>query len=888
MSSMVLAGRGSFSDERRQHSRLRRSLIWLAGFLTVLVTMAAVVVLQTPAAQAATLGPGYGQLGSTGVIGAYVSESDGRFVYCMDLDAQPPFGTTTGPETVTTLDRYYGGSLSATDLAKLNYGLSKWGQSSDPDVTSAVAMFVWEITDPDTFAGRGGPAYFMPRIAADHRDAVLSNLAAIRDEANTNYVIDPSVNISVAMTDQYHGTLTVAASPATLQGTVTLSNATFPDGQASRVIGAGTYDIVGTPAAGVPDYQVGASLAVESAGMGARVDLYSTPGLQRVLGGGSPVPVSAEAVSPVIELDFQPEISTQVATKFVAEGDAFVDDLTVPVTKGTWISVEGSAVPLTAVGTLFGPFEEQPTEADAAPEDAPIAGVEELTLTGAGEYQSSGSVVAPESGFYVWVWSIDKDAQGENGKYLTGSFTDRFGQVQETSVVPFQPVAVSAVDEQFAVPGDAATDTITVSSSNGAWLKEGGEYLPVLWEGTAYQVAGAMPPMQVESVPGDAVAIGTVTITANGPGTYTSPEVVLPDAGFVTWVWQVRKESQPVEVRDYIAADWSDSFGVPEESTSVRHTAAVTSEVREYNVHKGGRAFDTILVEGMPEDHGDFAGDGYWAADVDEIAHTVYGPIASDTELTDEADLSTLPVLTSITTPARNGEYEIGFEDDERIAPTEPGFYVVVSSFVGDDRVLPFTSSLSDVRERFFVPAGEVPVTVVTQATPAAEVGAPFEDTALVQGTDIPNGATLVFRAFGPQAPSEEPVCMSPFFESDPIPVSGAGVYRSGPTTVDTAGTVYWVETLYGATGEVLVEGECGTPGEITVISGTPATPETPDSPAGQHPSSLAYTGGSVDWMIPAGAAALLLLVAGGVLLLKRRRLSSRAGGRVYQEVLAS
>ena len=44
----------------------------------------------------------------------------------------------------------------------------------------------------------------------------------------------------------------------------------------------------------------------------------------------------------MIELDFQPEITTQVASRYVAEGDAFVDGLTVSVTKGTWIHLDGA------------------------------------------------------------------------------------------------------------------------------------------------------------------------------------------------------------------------------------------------------------------------------------------------------------------------------------------------------------------------------------------------------------------------------------------------------------------------------------------------------------------------------------------------------------------
>ena len=225
----------------------------------------------------------------------------------------------------------------------------------------------------------------------------------------------------------------------------------------------------------------------------------------------------------MLALDFQPEITTQVATRFVAEGDPFVDGLTVSVSKGTWIHQDGAPIEVTAEGTLFGPFDEQPTEAATPPADAPVAGTETVILTGAGSYTSPGTITAPESGFYTWVWSIDKDSQGQSAKYLTDSFTDRFGQVAETSVVPFQPVAVSEADQRLAVPGDALTDTITVTSSNGVWLKKDDAFIPVIFEGTAYQVPGTLPPAQSTTIDPAAVPLGTVTVTADGPGVYTSP-----------------------------------------------------------------------------------------------------------------------------------------------------------------------------------------------------------------------------------------------------------------------------------------------------------------------------------------------------------------------------
>ncbi|WP_026937897.1 hypothetical protein [Gulosibacter molinativorax] len=793
---------------------------WLSVLLALFL-LAGSLALNAPAAHAGSLGVGY-DIGM-GFLGAYNTDVDGRQAYCADLDADSPFAQTSGPETITSLD-----SLSRQQLAELNYVLDRWGQSGDANVTSAVALYVWSVTSAGTYNSHGmsGDTYYVGRAPASERGTILANLSTMRQQAAVNAVTDPSLSLALDMTDQYNGTLTVAAHPDSLTGSASLTNAVFADGASTRNLAVGAHPITGTPADGVPSYKIGASMNIAAAGYGAALDLYTTPGAQRLVAAvaGSSTGLSASVESPVIDLDFQPEISTQVASRFVAEGDAFVDGLTVSVSKGTWIHLDGNPVEVTATGTLYGPFDEQPTESDTPPAGAPVAGAETVTLTGAGSYSSPGTIIAPESGFYTWVWSIDKAAHGENAKYLTDSFTDRFGQVAETSVVPFQPVTVSEADQRLAVPSDALRDTITVSSSNGVWLKKDGAHIPVVFEGTAYQVPGTLPPAQNTAIDSNAVPLGTVTVTADGPGVYTSPSVVAPSGGFVTWVWEVKKSSQPEWVRDYLANDWADDYGINVETTSVRWPITVTSLMREYNVHPDGRAFDVATVSGFPANHGDFTGDGYWSPDLDVLRHTVYGPFATDTELTDDLDLTTAPVLAELTTPARNGVYKLGYTDDDKIVPTEPGFYVLVTTFEGDDRVQPYQSSPADVLERFYVPptGTEVPVSVITQATPEAAVGEPFSDTALVQGTKIPDGAYLVFRAYGPHPAEVGAVCESPFFVSDEIPVTQAGIYHSGTTIAAEPGNVYWVETLYATDGDVIAEGKCGAPGETTVVTEQP------------------------------------------------------------------
>lgn len=838
------------------HGRFRKRVRQFGAMLATAAVLVTGGILAAGPASAASLGPGHGDLNTTGTVGAFIAESDGRQVYCMDAGAPAPWGVTSGPTTVTDLTSYTGQQLSPTTLAKLNYVLSKWGDSTNPDITAAVQMYVWAEADPVTYHSHGmdGDSWYIGRVPVANRATVLGNLATMRAEAEANHAVNPSVDVSLTMADQFNGTLAVTVSPTVMNGNVVLTDATFVDGTTSKALGTGTYPIVGKPTPGVPEYRVTASASYSGAGLGARVNLYETPGQQRLLANGTPAAVTATAQTPWIALDFQPVIGTQVAAKYVSEGDAFIDVLTVStVGTGQWIIVDGTPVQLTATGTLYGPFDEQPVESETVPEGAPIVGTEALLLDrGVGEYQSAGTLTASESGFYTWVWEIDKAAQGENGKFIRGSFTDWFGRVAETHVSPFQPEAVSQTDARLAVPGDEVTDTITVSSTNGAWLRIDGEPIPVILDGTAYQVPGTLPPVEQAGVPADATPIGHVQVTATGPGTYTSPSVVHPAAGFVTWVWEVRLASQPEEYRDYIANDWADNYGIPLESTSVRWPISVTSEVREYNVHANGRAFDTVEVTGFPENHGDFTGDGYWGADLDVITHTVYGPFTTDTVLTDDLVLEDAPVLTVLTTPARNGTYKLGYTDADQIRPTEPGYYVIVSDFAGDDRVQPFRSSPADILERFYVPQPPAPgVEVATKATPEAFVGDPISDTAIVNG-NVPDGSYLVFRAYGPypEQPSAEDE-VEAFFTSEHIPVGGPGEHESGTTSVQSAGLVFWVETLHAPDGEVLAEGFIGAPGETTTVHERPAevivtTKAMPEVTLGDPAHDVAIVTGTV------------------------------------------
>ncbi|WP_448062642.1 hypothetical protein [Cellulomonas hominis] len=556
---------------------------------------------------------------------------------------------------------------------------------------------------------------------------------------------------------------------------------------------------------------------------------------------------------------FRPRVTTEVADAAVPVGGTFVDLVTAaPAAGDRWLTrTDGEPVTLTAVGTLYGPFDARPTRAAQVPAGAPVAGTETLTFTGPGTQASPGTLTAPGAGYYTWVWRILRDEQPVDSQpYVVGDAVDDFGVEAESPVVPFQPVVSTVRDDREIRPGEPLVDHVTAAATAGdLWLRDpSGGPVTVIATGTAYGPFDSPLPAG-STVPEGAPVAGTEDLTFSGPGTRTTTGTVRAGAaGFYTWVWRIHRDAQPDPWRQLIAGDFTDGFMLDAETATVRHTVEHRSQTREYNVVPGGRAFDTITIGGMPADHGAFTGSGEWAADTPTATVTVHGPLADPPTTATVPDGT--PVLWADEIAVTNGVHLIGYDDDHPIVATEPGYYVFVYTFAGDDRVLPFASRADDVLERFYVPAPtepDLPAWVITQADPQAVVGQPFRDTALVTGS-VPPGSTLVFEAYGPFGPGEAPVEADPVWTSSPVPVPGPGAYSSGPTTVDRTGDVYWVATLLDAGGTVVDRGRFGDESEITAI--VPAelpvvtTLAAASVDAGRASHDTAYVSGPV----PAGA----------------------------------
>lgn len=437
-------------------------------------------------------------------------------------------------------------------------------------------------------------------------------------------------------------------------------------------------------------------------------------------------------------------------------------------------------------------------------------------------------------------------------------------------IYDFQPIVKSNVPDKTVSVGDVLEDVLTVEADpaygSGEWFKIPGaeDYIPVKFEGTAYLV-GNLPVDKPSDVPADATVIGTASFTANGPGEYRAKlDKPASKPGFVTWVWRMAKDNQDSAYVEYIHADFSDQYGIAEETTSVWHEGEIDSSLSIRETKSGTYLVDDLWVTGMPDDHPNFTGDGRFAADTKEIVQRLYF-FPDGVAVTDE-DLAAATLVGEVSLPAKNGFYpSVGSTEFKMILDEAgqqvPGTYVFVTSFAGDDRVKAMTTSVTDANEQYVITPE--PLSVVTKAVPEIIVGEKAHDTAIVTGT-VPAGATLGFELYKAAGPDKTCTPANRVFTSPAKPLPGAGEYASEETVLNEAGTYYWVETVRDKDGATLHRGECGLPHETTIVK-----PKDDDSDKKRR---LPKTGTIAS---TAGAIAGLSALAGAGVLAARRKLNS-------------
>lgn len=811
----------------------------------VVAALAGAVVTGIPA-QAASPGSGFGSWGPWTPYGWHGSMVVGGIhTYCI----LPGRALPTGPSE----DRGISGDaagLNPQQLTAVNMLVSTYGQTGDPVEAAAVGWAVKAIANWDETLhhfGYGGDSlagaidWVFSRIAPEHSAAVQQRATALYAEGMA-VAAAPAASgalvFAVDPLDPLAGTMTVAADVPGATGEVRLVGAVFADTGADArgdVTAGSVYPI----RAVLPDGST--TVAVSGSGMLrggflAAVHHFTTPGGQDTAGPGGvrEIPVTGADAAPR-ETTFAPQVTTQVAARYAADGP-YVDDVAFASARGSWARTpEGGYLPVTATATVFR-TEAEPTAAGAVPPDAAPVGTLTVTTDAAAgptvPYRVASEWALPGPGFFTAVWRIDADAQSAPTREVLDagySWVETFGEASQVMVVP----AVTSAADPVAAVGAPMSDLVIAAAA----VPAGGLDLSA----AVYRVPDGSAPSDA-CVDANLVWSGhdaPTRLTEPGSAVATAPAV--PDFGMYVWVERaVDAQGRLVHTGVCGAEHETTRAPVPSVATMAPPTAEVGATMSDRAIVSGpvpviGATELTFQIFRVSDD--------IPAVDACTPEHRVADTTATPVPVAAAGEYASPPVPVT----ASGAHYWV-----EQLWFTPPG---------GERRLLSQgVCGAPEETTRVAAPG------IVTSAMERAATGEPYHDTATVTALAPTADADLVFTVFHAE-PGEAPVCTDQTREAvtEPVPVTGAGQYRSPDVISTRPGVKLWVAQLRyrpvpGAEAVVLATGECGAAGEATRVD------------------LLASTGTA--WMLPlvgtGGAAAILV---GSLAVARARPRGARFGG---------
>jgi hypothetical protein len=378
-----------------------------------------------------------------------------------------------------------------------------------------------------------------------------------------------------------------------------------------------------------------------------------------------------------------------------------------------------------------------------------------VPVSGPGNYTSE-DFTPSTAGNYYWIAAYSGEPESDNTP-VAGSC----GDPGETSTAAKRTTALATAASSAPI-GSPVHDTATLS---GATAGAGGTLSFSLYGPAAS--------------PGCAsIAIYTHTVNVTGPGEYGSGDFTPPTVGSYYWV--------AFYAGDVNNRSASAICGASGETSAITVATPTLSQASSPDVALGGSVVDTATLAGGANPTG-------------QLEFALYGP--------DDPTCTGSPAFTSMTPVSGAGDYE-----SPAFSPLALGTYTWFAEYAGDAKNA--TVSTCGGAGGTVTITKHVP-TMTTQASADVRLGAGIRDTATLGGGQTPSGS-IVFRAYGP----DDPTCSAPAaFTSDPVPVSGAGEYRSPDFTPKAAGVYRWIAGYSGDANNESVTGGCGEASESVTVA---------------------------------------------------------------------
>lgn len=592
--------------------------------------------------------------------GAFIANN--RLVYCVEIEVPSgDFPTDFRDTNIIPAFRKNGvsaGPISGDEYERMSYIVGRYGQTQNGVQAAAVAVSIWKIR------GRNGGN-------EEHHSSLDRVLRVLR--ANGGAEVDSLSNEFLAQADQwlhslknpvprpntpvirldanttqtsYTGTVEVPEGTIDIQG----HNAVFQNGE--RVA---HWPDPGAPAGTVLSWRASPpnnnwARYVPVSFSGNQVRLTTTYPLRYWSAPGSyqslieqPAPRQNRIVTALqtgiahIDTAWNPQLSSTVESVYLQKGQQFSDTVTFWASHPSghksgvwrWRETEGQKewMPVTARGTLYGPFLSDPAlnPSQNAPLGSPEVFSVQITTDPNRDHSQpqTYSVRSPqfarEQGYYTWKWDIygseqhpdlfrtdmcEGHATQECSVFPREYFyTDGFGTHSETQVVQMQAKYKTLISRQKVQLRERIHDRIRLEPLDN-WLRDSaGNRIPLTLTGTLYAVQEKNF-VRNRVVPASARVLHRSTVRADSKmneQTLISASVEIPvdlppEYTHVSYVWCVVDQDQVEGGRNF----WQEScddFGIPEESAVVERPVTVTDapkEVGRFNI-----ARDSVRIDGF-------------------------------------------------------------------------------------------------------------------------------------------------------------------------------------------------------------------------------------------------------------------------------------------------
>lgn len=217
------------------------------------------------------------------------------------------------------------------------------------------------------------------------------------------------------------------------------------------------------------------------------------------------------------------------------------------------------------------------------------------------------------------------------------------------------PKITTQTSHKTTTPGSKITDKLTVSAASGVWPD--GQKVTVtstLWGPLA------KAPTLANSVPSGTPKVGSVNTVVDGPGTYTTPAVTLPNSkGHYVWT-----ESAPATGN---VAGWTSQYGVASEITEAdwnKFEYSISTQTSKATAAKGDSLTDKLSVK---------VTSGTWVPNHKiTVTSTLWGPFTTKPTLANSVPTNAPKVSSVNTTITGPGD----FTTPAIKLPTKSGYYV--------------------------------------------------------------------------------------------------------------------------------------------------------------------------------------------------------------------